>query len=234
MFIYELVGEEDVDCLCELFFLRFFQHIERYDVFDAESFEFQYKVAEIYSQYLGRKPIWHSVEPCLLIGPEALSIRDPAGPSRSLIGAALAAGHHDHLIDACLPIEHLDLHIPAIHHILHLWNSNRTLCDICSQDYLSIVTPLEDEVLILRAHLGVQRQHLQSSLVFHHIGIQHMRHALNLLYRGQKNQDLAGWFFSIDVDDGLKHLQKIIFGGVFEVMNGNLMQPTCYIDRFYA
>ena len=61
-----------------------------------------------------------------------------------------------------------------------------------------------------------------------------MRHSLDLLDRGQKDQNLSGWFFSVNVNNGLEHLQKIIFGGFLEVMNGYLMQPTCYIDRFYA
>lgn len=61
-----------------------------------------------------------------------------------------------------------------------------------------------------------------------------MRHSLDLLDRGQKDQNLSGWFFSIDINNGLEHLQKIILGWFLEVMNGYLMQPTCYIDRFYA
>lgn len=158
--VYEFIGEEDVYCLCELFFFRFFQHIKRNDVLNAQTFEFQYKVAEIYPQYLRRKSIRHSIVSCLLIRSEALSISDSSSPSSSLIRTTFSARHDDHLIDACLPIKHLNLHIPAIHHILHFWNSDRTFCDICSQDHLSIVAPLEDKVLILRAHLGVKWKHL--------------------------------------------------------------------------
>lgn len=234
MLIDEFVGEEDVYRLCQLLFFRLFQHIKRDDVFNTQSFQLQDEIAQIYPQYLRRKPIWHSVESCLLKRSEALSIRDSSSPSCPLIGAALPARHDDHLIDACFPVEHLHLHISAINHVLHFWDGDRTFCDVCRKDYLPVITPLKDKVLILRAHLGVKRKHLQPSLVFHHIGIQHMRHSLDLLHRSQENQNLASWLFSVYVNDGLKHLEEIVLGGFFEVVNGNLMQSTCDINRFYA
>lgn len=61
-----------------------------------------------------------------------------------------------------------------------------------------------------------------------------MRHSFDFLYRCQKHQNLSRWFFSIDINNGLEHLEKIVLRRFFEVMNGDLMQPTCYIDRFYA
>ncbi len=130
MIVHQLIRKQNVDCLCQLPLLRLLQHLEPHNILNSQALQFEDKVANVHTQDLWRKTICHPIEPCFSIDPKTLTISDSASPSRTLIGTALATGHHDHLVNACLPIEHLHLYVPTVNHEADFRNGDGALCYI--------------------------------------------------------------------------------------------------------
>ena len=181
MLVDELVSVEDVDCLGQVALIGLLEHLETDHVLYPEAFEFENEVGEVDPHDLRRQPLRHRTVPLLVIHPETLPILHPPRPPRPLDGTTPATRHHDHPIHPRPPIKHLHLDIPAIHDILHVRNSDRTLRDVGREYDLSLVTVLKDEGLVLWGHLGMQGEHLETPLVLEHVGVEHVQHALYLL-----------------------------------------------------
>lgn len=204
--IDQLVGKQYIDGFRQLLFLGFLQHIEGNNIFYSQTFQLQDEIAEIHSKNLRRQAFRHSVKSIFSVGSKTLSVSYSPCSARPLVCAAFAAGDNDHLINPCLPVKYLDLNVPRIDDELDIWNGDWALCYVGGEDDLPVIASLEDEVLVLSRHLGMQGKNFKPSLILDHVGVEHVCQPLNFLYGSQKYQYFAGMLLSVDVDNRLEDL----------------------------